>query len=235
MIKVIIVEDDPMVAEFNKRYLEKIDGYQLINSFKTVEDALPFIDAHDIDLILLDIYMPGKNGWELLSKIRMANKNVDVMIISAARDKESIKKGLRLGAVDYLIKPFEFERFQKALASYREENSFMNQKHDFHQKDLDDNLFRKDHHGSGETIELPKGLTKPTLKKVIKTIEASERASFTTDMLAEETGISRVSVRKYLAYLLELGMVEETMNYHTVGRPSVIYHVTSIDFAICEK
>jgi CitB family two-component system response regulator MalR len=55
--------------------------------------------------------MPGINGLELLSKLRKTDKNVDVIIASAAKDSISIKKALQYGAVDYLIKPLEFECF----------------------------------------------------------------------------------------------------------------------------
>ncbi|WP_248892482.1 response regulator [Bacillus methanolicus] len=87
MIKTIIVEDDPMVAEFNRRYLEKIDGFELVGMFSTVENAFPIIEKQPIDLILLDIYMPGENGWSLLSKIRSLGKGIDVILITAACDK----------------------------------------------------------------------------------------------------------------------------------------------------
>lgn len=114
MIRVLIVEDDPMVAEFNKHYLEQIGGFALRGIAASVDEGLKLLEKKEIDLILLDIFMPGLSGLELLSQIRKMGKGVDVIVVSAAADSYSIKKALQYGAVDYLIKPFEFERFREA-------------------------------------------------------------------------------------------------------------------------
>ncbi|PNB76736.1 two-component system response regulator DcuR, partial [Pseudomonas sp. FW305-BF6] len=66
MIKVMIVEDDPMVAEFNKRYLNQVDGYELAAVCSSVDQALNVLEVQRIGLVLLDIFMPGKNGLDLL-------------------------------------------------------------------------------------------------------------------------------------------------------------------------
>ena len=101
MIRVMIVEDDPMVAEFNKSYLAKVNGFQLTAMARSVEDAIRIIENQDFDLILLDIFMPGKQGLELLIFLREKEKETDVIIISAASDMNRIQKALRYGAVDY--------------------------------------------------------------------------------------------------------------------------------------
>lgn len=70
MIRVLIVEDDPMVAEFNKRYLEQVEGFQLVSVVSSVNEALNLLEKQTIDLILLDIFIPGMNGLDLLLLIR---------------------------------------------------------------------------------------------------------------------------------------------------------------------
>src|SRR3954453_13487931 len=115
MIKVLIVEDDPMVAEFNKRYLKEMKGFCLSGIVYNVKDAREFLEKEQVNLVLLDVYMPGTNGLELLHFIREQKVDVDVILITAAADTEKIHTALRLGAVDYLIKPFEFQRFNQAL------------------------------------------------------------------------------------------------------------------------
>lgn len=84
MINVLIVEDDPMVGELNKRYLSQIEGFQLKGIASSFQSALHILGEHHIDLILLDIYMPGKNGLELLTELRAQNEAVDVIVISAS-------------------------------------------------------------------------------------------------------------------------------------------------------
>lgn len=87
--------------------------------------------------------MPGKNGLELLTELRAQNEAVDVIVISAASELDVIKKTLRYGAVDYLIKPFEFERFQTALSDYRRKQKVYSTHRNMSQKELDAELFQK--------------------------------------------------------------------------------------------
>jgi CitB family two-component system response regulator MalR len=219
MIKVLIVEDDPMVAEFNRRYLERIEGYQLISSASTVKEALEIINSREIDLVLLDIFMPGKNGLELLAQIRKLGKSMDVIVISAASDMGSVKKAMRYGAVDYLIKPFEFDRFKAALSSYREDVRFMENQETLSQEELDKRLFYKEQQPANANSELPKGLTKNTLKLVWEQIQQLAETPFSTEEIAGRIGISRVSIRKYLTFLNEIGLLEAEISYGSVGRP----------------
>ena len=217
MIRVMIVEDDPMVAGFNKSYLAKVNGFQLIAMARTVDEAIKFIEQQEIDLILLDIFMPGKHGLELLTYLRTNEKETDVIIISAASDMDRIKKALRYGAVDYLIKPFEFERFNTALAAYQEKTRFIQKQQVINQEELDSQILRREE----KTIleELPKGLTKDTLKKIWEVIQEMKEAPFSTEEVVKQVGISRVSTRKYLNFLKDIGILEVKVIYGTVGRP----------------
>lgn len=227
MIKVLIVEDDPMVAEFNKRYLNEIKGFSLIGISHTVKDAITFLKNEQVDLILLDVYMPGSTGLELLSFIREQNMAVDVILITAAADKEKIHTAIRYGAIDYLIKPFEFERFNKALLKYKDNYNFFANKNLFSQEDLDEQFFSIDQKPVEEAMSnLPKGLTSSTLQVVIGVIKSKGNSQFTTDDISETTLISRVSIRKYLKFLTSLGVLEESLTYG-IGRPVYLYTLKS--------
>ena len=91
MIRVLIIEDDPMVAEFNKRYLQEVKGFTLAGIVHTVKAAMEYLKSEQVDLILLDVYMPGATGLELLRFIREKNILIDVILITAAADKENIQ------------------------------------------------------------------------------------------------------------------------------------------------
>jgi two-component system, CitB family, response regulator MalR len=223
MIKVLIVEDDPMVAEFNKRYLNEVKGFSLAGIVHNVKDAREFLEKEQVNLLLLDVYMPGMNGLELLQYIRERKIAVDVILITAAADTEKIQTALRLGVADYLIKPFEFERFSNALEKYKNKSALFEQKQVLNQEDLDDRILHGDQVPSGElTQTLPKGLTNSTLHNIINVITSKEGSHFSTDDIAESTCISRVSVRKYLKYLTQLGVLEESLTYG-IGRPVYFY------------
>lgn len=221
-IKVLIVEDDPMVAEFNKRFLSKIEGYQLAGMASSAEEATRLLEEkeQEIQLVLLDVYMPGKNGLEMLTWIRENNLSMDVILITAANDTENIQTALHHGAVDYLIKPFEFDRFKQALLRYKEKFEFIHKRGSLNQKELDQKILNYEREKIVEHKVLPKGLTKSTLLVVINMINKVK--SFSTDDIADSTGISRVSIRKYLMFLVEIDVLEETLTYG-IGRPVYYY------------
>lgn len=224
MIKVLIIEDDPMVAEFNKRFLNEVKGFSLAGITHNVKDAKEFLEKEQVNLILLDVYMPGMDGLELLHYLRERKMDVDVILITAAADTEKIQTALRLGVTDYLIKPFEFERFSQAMEKYKGKAAFFEKNQVFNQEDLDERILHGDQRTPGEmmTQTLPKGLTSSTLQNIIHVIKAKEENLFSTDEIAESTYISRVSVRKYLKYLTQLGVLEESLTYG-IGRPVYFY------------
>ncbi|MCB2295239.1 response regulator [Clostridium algoriphilum] len=221
MINVLIVEDDPMVVKFNKYYLEHVGGFQLKGVAASAEDAFKILEEDPIDLILLDIYMPGMDGLELLSQLRKTDKNIDVIIVSAAKDSASIKKALQNGAVDYLIKPFEFERFNSALSSFKNREKFMNSSKNISQEELDKLLLHNEKPSNLESF--PKGVDRNTLKLVWDKILEIKDTAFSTVELAVLLGISRVSIRKYLNFLEEINVLKKELIYGSLGRPIYKY------------
>ncbi|WP_371366200.1 Transcriptional regulatory protein DcuR [Sporomusa rhizae] len=213
MISVLIVEDDPTVAELNRRYLAHVEGFQLHSIANDCRQALEILKTGAIDLILVDIFMPGMNGLEMLEKIREAGHGVDVIMVTAARDTISVKKALRLGAVDYLIKPFEFERLNMALQQYKARMEAIDSRDTVCQRDIDTQLFDRQ-----TRCGLPKGLEKHTLQ-IVKTAIDKIGAPFTIDELVKQVGISRVTIRKYLDYLETSGLLTVELMYGAVGRP----------------
>ncbi|HBF77844.1 MAG TPA: two-component system response regulator, partial [Clostridiaceae bacterium] len=126
MIEVMIVEDDPMVAHINSKFLEKIDGFHLCNISNNLSEAKDFVSKMTPDLILLDIFLPRENGISFLKWIREEDINSDVILITADKNMDSVKEAFRYGAVDYLIKPFDFERFKDALLQFKERHKSFN-------------------------------------------------------------------------------------------------------------
>lgn len=225
MIRVLIVDDDPMVAELNKRYLQKVHGFTLAGIVHTVKDAREFLETERVHLILLDVYMPSATGIDLLRFIRKKNISVDVILITAATDKENIQTALRYGALDYLIKPFEFDRFNQALLQYKEKHHFFENHPMLRQEDIDGQILSTEQKFAASSIEnLPKGLTTSTLESILKVIQTKANQPFSTDDISEITVISRVSVRKYLKFLTNLGILEESLTYG-VGRPGHLYRL----------
>ncbi len=231
MIKVLIVEDDPMVAEFNKRYLARTEGFELVAVAGTGDEALAVLARESVDLVLLDIFMPGKTGLELLSDIRRAGAGVDVILVTAAADRGSIQKALQYGAVDYLIKPFEFERLNASLTAYRDRVKLMRHSAVLSQADLDRRILHKD---LPAHTELPKGLDRNTLRRVWTRIAATG-AAFSSEDMARAVGISRVSMRKYLDFLTRQGVLDVDAVYGAIGRPVYKYRCVNADETIVAR
>lgn len=219
MINVLVVEDDPMVAQLHEHYLGQIKGFELCDIAGNGDEALELLATNSYDLLILDVFLPSMDGLQLLAKIREAGYDVDVIIVSAANDKDKIKLALRLGAVDYIIKPFEFERFNLALNNYLKRYHIVEDQNVIVQSDLDKTIIRQEEQ---VIVSLPKGLDKNTLSTVWDCIKGID-GMFTTEEVAAMVGISRVSIRKYLEFLKTLHLLKLDLHRGSVGRPVYKY------------
>lgn len=163
------------------------------------------------------------DGLQLLAKIREQEYDVDVIIVSAANDKDKIKAALRLGAFDYIIKPFEFERFNLALNNYKSRYNLVEEQSILKQDELDKTIIHQD---TDVEVTLPKGLDKNTLNTVWSEIIKID-GMFTTEEISAKVGISRVSIRKYLEFLKSLKLLSLDLHRGSVGRP--VYKYKCID------
>lgn len=124
MYRCLIVEDDPQVAKLNATYLAQ-EGFLVSAVAADASQALAAMEEQTFDLVLLDVFLPGMNGLELLRRLRATQQTSEVIIISAARDSAQICEALRLGCVDYIIKPFSPDRLHLALEKYRQRSLLM--------------------------------------------------------------------------------------------------------------
>lgn len=223
MINVLVVEDDPMVAQLHEHYLSQIKGFQLCDIARSGLEALKLLQNNRYDLLILDVFMPSMDGIQTLEKIRENKFDVDVIIVSAANDKDKIKQALRLGAVDYIIKPFEFERFNLALSNYQKRYAIVEEQDIIKQSELDKTIMCQEKEAFAA---LPKGLDKHTLSTVWNCIITFD-GMFTTEEVSTKVGISRVSIRKYLEFLKTLHLLKLELHRGSVGRP--VYKYLCVD------
>ena len=114
-IRVLIVEDDPMVADINTRFTEAVKGFTVVGAARDGQEALRLLAECKPDLVILDVYMPHLDGLSVLATLRQEAAEVDVILITAANDSESVRLARQGGAIDYIIKPFKFDRYQRTL------------------------------------------------------------------------------------------------------------------------
>ena len=220
MYKVLIVEDDPMVAMINEQYVKRNKNFQLIGKCKDGAEALEFLERNSVDLIVLDVYMPHMDGLETLRTIRNRQIPVDAIMVTAANDRSSVEEALHLGIVDYLVKPFTFDRFQMALEKYISQTNAFKDFDTLNQKNIDhiiDNSRKKSEDA------FPKGIQEKTLLLIMEYLRGNASTWFTGDEIAERVGLTGVTVRRYMNFLAESGRVTAEMNYETGGRPCMRY------------
>lgn len=216
MIRVLIVEDDPMVAELNRVHITRMDGFKVVAVKADGKEALEYISKKQVDLVVLDVNVPRISGLEVLIQIRQSKKNIDVIFITATREKSVVGKALKLGAVDYLIKPYTFERLQEALEKYKNQYQLLNNRDEIGQDEIDQ-LFK-----STAAVEMPKGIQRKTLDKVNKYLSTASREISVKEM-SQALKISQVTLRHYLDYLTEKGQLYKDLEYGAMGRPTIIY------------
>ena len=215
----VIVEDDPMIALLNRGFVERDRRFSGVEEFRDGRSALRWLRENRADLLILDVYMPGLTGAELLRRLREMGAGVDAVMVTAANDAKTVDGLLKLGVVDYLVKPFTQERFQQALDTFcRHREAVSQQGGNVSQQDLDAIFCR-----SAPPETLPKGLQSQTMGRLRQCLAATAAAGCTSDELAAAAGLSAVTVRRYMNYLVERGEVVSSINYDTGGRPSVLY------------
>lgn len=217
--KVLIVEDDPMVAMINEQYVCKNKNFSVVGSCKNGEEALNFLENNKVDLIVMDVYMPNMDGLETLKLIRRKKINSEVIMVTAANDAQTLEETMHLGVIDYLIKPFAYERFQIALEKFSTKVETLKQKTVLDQSSIDSIISN-----TTKTKEksYPKGIQEKTLKLILTYFD--ENSGWQSgDMIAEKLGISIVTVRHYMNYLVKQKQFTEDINYCTGGRPCMLY------------
>ncbi|TYO97449.1 two-component system response regulator DctR [Desulfallas thermosapovorans DSM 6562] len=221
-IRVLIIEDDPMVIEVNTQFVNNVPGFQVCGTAKTSGEALKKLRDARYHLALLDIYLPDMDGVTLLREIRKKGIGIDVIMVTAAQDAEIIQNVFRYGAVDYIIKPFKFNRLKRALESYADMHKCF-QKSVLNQSELDKLTMTRITSGR-ETETLPKGLNQVTFKQVLICL-LKEGNNLSAEEVAGKLGLARVTARRYLEYLESIGKVRAKFQYGSVGRPVKRYFI----------
>lgn len=222
MIQTLVVDDDYRVAELHCAYVERVSGFAVAGRAHNGAEALQAVDELRPDLVLLDIYLPDISGLEVLQRLREDDHPpVDVISITAAREVESLRAAMRGGVVHYLIKPFLFTTFEEKLLSYAAAHARMTRIGQAEQTDVD-RIFGALRSARNEP--LPKGLSDSTLDLIVQALGQSQ-SGLAAAAVADAAGVSRVTARRYLDHLCQLGKAELTMRYGGPGRPEHRYRL----------
>lgn len=219
MYKVLVVEDDPMVRMINEQYVRMNKDFCIASSVKNGQEALDYMKENKVDLVILDVFMPFMNGVEFLKKLREQKLKTEVIMVTAANDTATLEETMHLGVIDYLVKPFALERFQVALEKFTAKMNAINGS-DVLDQNLIDSIISNS--PQKKSKEYPKGIQEKTLER-IKSCFENKNDWHSVELIAEKLGISIVTVRLYVNYLVKEGFLQESINYETGGRPSMLY------------
>ena len=166
MYRVIIIEDDPMVASINRQYVEVTSPFRVDRVFKSGIDALEYLKTHDTDLIILDYYTPVMNGSEFIDRLHSMGKAPSIIMVTSANDTDIVQALLSRGVMDYLVKPFEYLRFKLALDRFYEKQTYLDKARETLNQRAIDQLFNRTDAGQETSPQLSKGLNDVTLNKI---------------------------------------------------------------------
>lgn len=216
-LEVLIVEDDPMVAYIHRKFIQSVPGFRVAAVVPDGNRALQMISQRHIDLALLDVFMPEMDGLELLRQIRADGHETEVVIVSAARDAGTVRRAMREGVFDYIIKPFVMERIQATLEVFRTARDKFSDPHsELVQAEIDELFLLRNR--KNLRLDLPKGLNRKVLERLEGILSSSE-VPLSAEEMAGEADVSRVTARRYLEYLVSTGRATMERDYPGVGRP----------------
>jgi response regulator of citrate/malate metabolism len=218
-LTVLVVDDDFMVAGIHTRFVERTPGFRVVGVAATGEAALAEIRRLRPDLVLLDVHLPDRTGIDVLRELRAGGDDTGVVMVTAAREVETVRAAAAGGAAHYLVKPFEYDDLAARLDAFRRTHLALTGVDRAGQDDIDAFFAPL---GRGREV-LPKGLSTETAHAVLAALAGGREVSATE--CAEEVGISRVSARRYLEHFVARDQAGVRLQYGGSGRPERRYRL----------
>ncbi|CAA0132121.1 Transcriptional regulatory protein DcuR [Mycolicibacterium vanbaalenii] len=232
MINVLIVEDEPLIADAHQTYLSRLQGFSVAAVSHTARDAMRVAteataSGTPIDLVLLDIGLPDANGIALASALSGLRPAPDIITITSERDLEMVRAAVGHGALAYLLKPFTFAAFRDRLERYQRYRDALPAGTDAASQAEVDRALGELRVGSDRATG-PKGMAAGTNDEIARAIRDASADSdgpggLTADEVAKQVGVSRVTAWRYLERLADDGTVRRLTDYGKAGRPKTRY------------
>lgn len=226
MISVLIVEDDPLIAEAHSVYLSRLMGFAIAAVVNTARDAMrtaseAAASGAPIDLVLLDLGLPDTSGIALASSLSGLRPAPDIIAITSERDLEMVRAAVSRGALAYLLKPFTFAAFGDRLERYRRYRSALPAGTDAASQAEVDRALSELQIATNRSVA-PKGLAPGTTDEIARTVR-DRPDGMAADEVAKLVGVSRVTAWRYLERLADDGTVTRHTSYGKAGRPKTRY------------
>jgi response regulator of citrate/malate metabolism len=226
VINVLIVEDEPLIAEAHRTYLGRLQGFSVAAVAHTARDAMraaseAVASEVPIDLVLLDIGLPDANGIALASGLSGLRPAPDIIAITSERDLEMVRAAVGHGALAYLLKPFTFAAFRDRLERYRRYREALPAGTDAASQTEVDRALAELRVGADRSAA-PKGAAPGTNDEIARAVRDSV-GGITADEVGKQVGVSRVTAWRYLERLADEGTLTRQTDYGKAGRPKTRY------------
>jgi response regulator of citrate/malate metabolism len=223
VLRVLVVEDEPVAAEAHTAYVGRVPGFAVVGTVGTMQAAMKALQDKEIDVVLLDMNLPDRHGLDVVRAMRAAGHAADVIAVTSARDLEVVRAAVSLGVVQYVLKPFVFATLQERLLAYRAYRDQVTSGAQVGtQAEVDEVLAGARTAAAARLSRLPKGMAEELLARVSRTLRQAD-GGLSASELALELGVSRVTARRYAEHLSESRLAVRRSRYTGSGRPEVEY------------
>jgi len=222
-VRVLVVDDDFMVARIHSRFVEQTPGFEVAGTAHTGAEALRLVEDLTPDVVLLDVHLPDLGGLEVLDRLRGEGRQVAVVMVTAERGAAAVRAALHGGAMQYLVKPFVHADLADRLRQVATvlEGLGVDGAGETDQAAIDAAFGASRPTAPPATASLPKGLSPETADLVLAAVRGS--AEISASEAGEAVGLSRVTARRYLEHFVETGRAEVRLRYGAAGRPERRY------------
>jgi response regulator of citrate/malate metabolism len=222
MIRVLVVDDDYHVAHAHALTVDRMEGFAVVGEAHAGAEAEQLVQEQAPDLLLLDMYLPDFSGLDLVRRLAAAGRAVpDFLLVTAARDLESVRTAMQLGAFYYLVKPFSVAALREQLEAYR---SWAEQLQGTSpgERPVDQELVDSLYTLRGTARATTTGALQPTMARVLQIVTRAPGPIGAAEV-AEILGASRPTAQRYLATLVKKQLLDIDLAYGSTGRPEHRY------------
>ncbi|WP_280443232.1 response regulator [Nocardia brasiliensis] len=216
-LTVLVVDDDFRVANLHAAIVDSIAGFTVAGTANTVAAARVILDAGQVDLALVDVYLPDGSGVDFVRELRC-----DAMVLTASTDSDTVRAALSAGALAYLVKPFQHTELAARMAAYARYRRILSAPQvDNARVDAALQALRPAAAAAASAT-----VASPTKDLVLQSILAAG-SPLSAGEVATAIGISRATAQRYLATLVGTGTLRMSLRYGSTGRPEQEYSATS--------
>ncbi|CAM3824942.1 response regulator [Tsukamurella strandjordii] len=212
-LRVLVVDDDFRVAALHAKIVDTMSGLATVGSARTLSEARALVAREEIDLALVDVYLPDGSGIDLVRELR-----ADAFVLGAADDAASVRAGFAAGALQYLIKPFPATELARRLGAYTAYRRILDTGEvTQEQVDAAAAVLR-----SERAVPRRDEGASVTERGIVDILRAAAEPML-ADEIAAAVGVSPATARRYLAELVRDGTLTMALQYGATGRPRQRY------------